>query len=238
MIDIHTHIIPGVDDGSPDLTDSLLMCELALEGGTDTVIATPHSHVPGIDARRHRRQILDGFRVLREAAAERRLPLRLLLGMEIFCAEDLRQGLEEGLFLPMNGTDFCLIEFRFGASAAECRSYINIVKECGRRPVIAHPERYVCVQRDTGEARLWVQEGCRLQINKSSFFGSFGRASRKAAFALLEEGLAEYVGSDAHSPYRRTTYMGDVREFLEEEYSRETAGRLLLENAERDFLLR
>ena len=103
MIDIHAHIIPGVDDGSPDLTDSLLMAELSVESGGDTVIATPHSHVPGEGQREHLMHIRRQAALLREALIRRKIPLTLLLGMEIFCTPDLKDLREAGLVLPMNG---------------------------------------------------------------------------------------------------------------------------------------
>ena len=236
MIDIHTHILPGVDDGSPDLTDSLLMADLAAEGGTSVVIATPHSHVHREDPGGHLLRIRESFQRLSEAVSERNIPVELLLGMEIFCAGDLLEGLENGWFIPMCGTDRYLIEFRFGAPRSECRAHIDTVLEFGGIPVIAHPERYECIQKDPEEAKRWMRRGCRLQINKGSVFGSFGRASRRTALLLLDNRLVTYVGSDAHSPYRRTTYMGDIRDFLSEEYSPGTAAELLQNRAAQDFL--
>ena len=84
ITDIHTHILPGVDDGSRDLTDSVLMAELAVEGGTDTIIATPHSHVPWSDPEDHIIEVKQAYRMLSQELIRRRIPLVLQLGMEIW----------------------------------------------------------------------------------------------------------------------------------------------------------
>lgn len=235
MIDIHAHILPGVDDGSPDMFDSLLLAEMAVESGVDTIIATPHSHVRR-DAGEHMRRIGEAFRALRSEIAARGLPLEILPGMEIFCCADLSDRFEEGTVLSLNRTDRYLIEFPFGESAPQIRQYIETVRDRGGRPVIAHPERYICLQRDLSLAGEWIGMGCQLQMNKDSVFGAFGRKARRTALRLLKAGQYAYVASDAHSPYGRTTHMGDIREFLEKRKSSIAAQRLLERNA-RQYLL-
>ena len=236
MIDIHAHILPGVDDGSPDMLDSLLMAEMAVESGVDTIIATPHSHVRR-DAGEHLLRIGEAFRALREEIAARSLPLKLLAGMEVFCCGDLAERFAEGTILPMNGTDRYLIEFSFGEDAAQIRRYIELVLERGGKPIIAHPERYFCLQRDPSLAGEWIRLGCQLQMNKDSVFGAFGRKERRTALRLLKQRQYTYAASDAHSPYGRTTHLGDIRQFLEQEHSRAAAERLLTRNAE-EYLMR
>lgn len=237
MIDIHAHILPGVDDGSPDMFDSLLMAEMAVESGVNTVIATPHSHVHR-DAHEQMRRIREAFRALRTEIAARGIPLEILPGMEIFCWEDLAARFDEGTVLSLNGTDRYLIEFGFEEAAPQCRRYIETVRERGGRPVIAHPERYTCLQKDLSLAGEWIRMGCQLQMNKDSVFGAFGRKARRTALQLLKKRQYSYVASDAHSPYGRTTHMGDIQEFLEKKYSHVIAERLLTRSAEECLLKR
>ena len=237
MIDIHAHILPGVDDGSRDMLDSLLLAEMAVESGVDTIIATPHSHARR-DAGEHMRRIGEAFRALRTEIAARGLPLEILPGMEIFCCGDLAERFAEGTVLSMNRTDRYLIEFSFGEDAAQIRRYIEFIRERGGRPVIAHPERYTCLQKDPSLAGEWIRLGCQLQMNKDSAFGAFGRKERRTALQLLKKRQYTYVASDAHSPYGRTTHMGDIRQFLEERHSSVTAERLLTRNAEECLLRR
>ncbi len=236
MIDIHTHIIPGVDDGSPDLTDSMLMVDLALESGVDIVFATPHSHVYSEGPEEHLRHIRRNFRALRQTVREQGRPLELIQGMEIFCTDDLEELLIKHLVLPYAGTRRYLIEFPFEEKALICRRHIRTVLDAGGSPVIAHPERYACIQKLRGEAEEWVGMGCQLQINKGSVFGKFGKAAAKTAERLLKDDLVTYAASDAHSPYRRTTHMEDIEEYLTMNYSGTYARKLLEENAEKYLL--
>ena len=236
MIDIHAHIVPGVDDGSPDLEDSVLMAELAVEGGVDTIITTPHGNMSEGPARRleeqeHTGLIRKRLEELQTELVKRNIPLRLYSGMEIFTTEDTVSLLQEGILLPMAGTDHCLIEFDFDASAAWCTRRIVEILDAGWKVIIAHPERYDCVQSDFYTAESWIAMGCQLQANRGSILGSFGREPHRAAWEMLERDFYTYVGSDAHSPYHRTTYMKDVYEVICDAFSVRKADELLEHNA-------
>lgn len=236
MIDIHTHILPGVDDGAEDLTDALLMAELAAESGVHTIIATPHGNIPGGVNLEKSAELKNRLRDLQEKIWERGVPLQLLSGMEIYVTEDVAEKMKDGKVLSLNESDYYLIEFGFFADAGWITDRLEEIRAMGGVPVIAHPERYVCIQKKPEIAADWIDLGCQLQMNKGSIFGKFGRASFYAADRLLGNDCITYVASDAHSPYHRTTYMKDIQEFLQEEYSSAFANRLLQENPQR-FLL-
>ena len=236
MIDIHAHILPGVDDGSPDMEDSILMAQLALEGGVDTIIATPHGNLSEdgdirAQEREHTMAVRRALAELRMELQRRSIPLRICSGMEIFATEDAAELLKDGILLPLLEGPYCLIEFDFGDSAAVCGRRITEMLEAGWKPIIAHPERYDCVQDDPYLAKRWMRMGCQLQINRGSILGSFGREPHTAAWELLEMDLVSYIGSDAHSPYQRTTYMQDVYGVISDAFSVRRANKLLKENA-------
>ena len=234
MIDVHAHILPGVDDGSPDLYDSLLLAEMALESGVTAIIATPHSHARR-DAHEHMRRVRAAYDELCGAIAARSLPLTVLPGMELYCADDLPARLTDGTALPLNGTDRMLIEFPFDAPAAFCLRSIETVLRAGFVPVIAHPERYRCVQGLRAPDAKWRRLGCELQLSKDSVFGAYGSRAGRAAARLLRAGAYTCVGSDAHSPYARTTHMGDIRDYLADRLPAEEAALLLGGNARRNL---
>lgn len=236
MIDIHAHILPYVDDGADDMADALLMAELAVESGVRAVIATPHSNIPGefktYEGTELQRRVSD----LQERIARRGLPLTLLCGMEIYGTEDTAGKIQSGKLISLNGSGYYLVEFGFHKDGEWITAILESIRDLGVVPVVAHPERYVCIQRDPGLALDWIDMGCQLQMNRGSIFGKFGRASFYAADELLKNDWITYVASDAHSPYQRTTYMRDIYEFLKEEFSRSRARRLLTENAEQYLL--
>lgn len=230
MIDIHTHILPAVDDGSPDLEDSLLMAELAVESGVKIIVATPHCNIPGRFENYRSRQMLERFVEFQHVVRERKIPVQILTGMEIYATEDLAEKIKSNRVIPLNHSRYYLIEFGFYKNPEWMTEILDSVLETGAVPVIAHPERYEGVQQNPDFVARWKSMGCLTQTNKGSFFARFGKSAMYTAMQLLSEGLITCVSSDAHSPYSRTTYMGDIRAFLCEEFSKKLADELLVEN--------
>lgn len=229
MTDIHTHILPGLDDGAPDWDSALSMAELAVESGVTVLAATPHCGLPGQEMEGRAERVKDQLAVFRGKLERAGLPLTVCEGMEIFGTEDTAPLLRCGLLIPLNRTRYPLIEFPFEDYSRQATRILGDVARLGYRPVVAHPERYQYVQFDPALLNLWTDMGCLLQINRGSLLGRFGPAAEEAAWAMLDRGFACAVASDAHSPLSRTPWMRDVRELLREEYSESTA-RLLLED--------
>ena len=146
MIDIHTHILPGLDDGSQTLSDSLEMAELALESGVDTIIATPHSNQLGRFENFDLVHLKHVFSRLQQALQEEGIPLTLHLGMEIFASEDLCEKIQAGALLSLNRSRYYLVEFAFDEAPEFIGDILDGMLSVGAIPVIAHPERYFCVQ--------------------------------------------------------------------------------------------
>lgn len=232
MIDIHLHILPGVDDGSPNLESSLEMARLAVESGVHRVIATPHCNLPemsGLNTAGVQMQVAK----LRSALEQTGIPLGVYEGMEIFGTPQTAQRLRHGELCTLAGSQYPLIEFPFTGYAQEATEILNSVLELGFRPIVAHPERYRYVQSDPRLLNLWVEMGCLLQINRGSLFGRFGRHAEALAHGLLERNFASFVASDAHSPTARTPWLRDVAEFLLREYPKKVAWALLENNPRR-----
>lgn len=232
MIDLHAHILPGLDDGARDMEDALGLAELALEGGVDTLVATPHSNQEGRYENYDTPQLRAVYRRLKDELKKENLPLKLLLGMEIFASDDLREKITEGALTGLNQTSYYLVEFPFECDPYWIGECLEEILDLGKTPLIAHPERYACVQDYPALVYEWLRMGCLSQVNKGSLFGKFGRRPHQAVHVLLDNGLATCVASDAHRPYMRTTYMADTREYLEERYGEGTAYYLLEKNPE------
>mgnify|MGYP002552377845 CR=1 FL=1 len=233
MIDLHTHILPGVDDGAPDLETSVLMAAVAAESGVTHLVATPHSNQRGAFENYASQALQVRFDCLCAAVREAGIPLELSLGMEIFGTGDVPKLLREGRLLTINGGRYLLIEFGFHEDPLRIERLLDELLAAGYWPVVAHPERYFCVQ-DTPELLYEFREmGAVLQINKGSVFGRFGEEAERTARFLLENRLAGCVASDAHGADYRTTDMRPVRQFLEERYGEAYAQLLVKVNPRR-----
>ncbi len=242
MIDIHAHILPGVDDGSPDLESSLAMAEMAVESGVTHMVATPHCNIPRRFSNYWGESLQRQFEYFRHALRRARIPLHLYTGMEIFGTFDTPELLQEGMLTTLGGSRYPLIEFPFHGFGRQATEILDAVVSLGYRPVVAHPERYRYTQEDPALLNDWVEMGCLLQVNRGSLLGRFGRAEEALAIALVDRRFAFAVASDAHSHLVRTPWMQDVRDFLCDQFSDDTAQQLLeenprklLKNAEIDF---
>lgn len=233
MIDIHTHVIPGVDDGSQSMQESLELLALAAESGVHTLVATPHCNIPGEFANYAGQALSAQFDRLERARAQAGIPVRLCRGMEIFATPDLPDLLRDGRVWTLNGTRYFLMEFSFTEDPFFCLDVLRRCRDLGFWPIIAHPERYYFVQDDPDLAFSWCIEGFGLQLNKGSLLGRFGPEPQRCAHLLMQHGLAACVASDAHSPNQRSTYMKEIQDYLMDQYGTDYCRLLLEENPAR-----
>lgn len=224
MIDLHSHILPELDDGSQSLEESLAMARMAVQSGVTVMVATPHC----MDDRAQ--QVYAAWRLLREALRDTEIPLKLYLGMEIFGTADTVRLLRAGRLFPLNGSQYPLIEFSFRSTGEEETQILYQVLRAGYRPLVAHPERYGYVRENPELINLWTKMGCLLQINRGSLLGRFGPGAQRMAAELVERGFVTAVATDAHSPRVRTPWMKDIQILLSQEYSPQLARKLLLQN--------
>ena len=224
MIDLHSHILPELDDGSQSLAESLAMARMAVDSGITAMVATPHC------AYDRTKEVLESWQLLNEALRENRIPLKLYPGMEIFGTADTVRLLKEGKLLTLNGSRYPLVEFDFQSSGETETMILRSLCKAGYRPIVAHPERYSYIQRNPQLVNQWHRMGCLLQVNRGSLLGRFGRQAQAMAVEMVERGFAAAVATDAHSPRMRTPWMRDVREMLAKEVSPLCARMLLLEN--------
>ena len=230
MIDIHAHILPGIDDGAENMDDALEMAALAVESGVKTLVVTPHCMDFADRKNFWDTQLMEEIAQFRTQLARENIPLEILPGMEIFGTHKTPDYIRQGKITGINNSDYLLIEFAFHNYAAQATEILERVADLGKRPVVAHPERYEYILEDPSILNLWAEMGCLLQINKGSLLGVFGRREQSLAFELIDRDFAFAVASDAHSSVRRTTWMGDVARLLKQEFSQSTADRLLKVN--------
>ena len=182
MIDLHCHILPGQDDGSQSLEESLEMARMAVDSGVKAVVATPHC------THDRTRDVYSAWRLLSEAMEESGIPLRLFPGMEIYGTENTARMLRDGRLFTLAGSRYPLIEFSFYSDGEEETRILQSVCDCGFRPLVAHPERYSYVQENLRIVNEWYRMGCLLQINRGSLLGRFGYHAQNAALELVRRG--------------------------------------------------
>ncbi len=227
MIDIHSHILPELDDGSQSLRESLAMARMAVDSGVTAMVVTPHCE--GDRAR----EVRESWELLKEALEESEIPLKLYPGMEIFGTPNTVRYLQEGKLFTLNGSRYPLVEFSFRSDGEEETAILRSLRKAGYVPIVAHPERYSYVQRDPGLVNRWFQMGCCLQVNRGSLLGRFGRHARYVGMELVERGFASVVASDAHSSRQRTPWMEDIWNLLSRDISPLCARTLLKDNPQK-----
>lgn len=227
MIDLHSHILPGLDDGARDMQEAVKMAAMAAESGVAAMAVTPHC------VRGNTQEVYEAWKMLRRQLRQAEIPLKLYIGMEIFGTTETAELLQQGVLTTLNGSRYPLIEFGFRTDGEEETEILESVIRAGFRPMVAHPERYEYVQRDPELINLWYKMGCLLQINRGSLLGRFGSAAREMGLALVDRGFATVVASDAHSAQFRTPWMADVRQLLRREFPAGASRYLLHDNPRR-----
>ena len=233
MIDIHSHILPGFDDGARDIFDTLEMVEIAEKSGITTIVATPHCNIPGAYTNYFGEEYKECIQMVREAVRAEGMSVKILPGAEIFGTPEVPELLQQGKLMTLNNSRYLLMEFDFGEDPDIINMILDEVRTMKVLPVIAHAERYTCVQRDPNLVYDWRSKGYPIQINKGSFRGKFGRVEKEIAYLLMEHHLVSVIASDAHRPDFRTPNMKRAFEELSMAYPDEYLDMVFEENPRR-----
>lgn len=235
MIDLHTHILPFLDDGAEDIDEAILMLEMAHDNGTRVIAATPHCNISETeynDVKSTKKILLE----LTAQAQRRDIEITLVGGMEIFGTEDVAEKLCDGSLLTLNGTKYPLVEFDFYEDCDYIFFVLKKISSKGYVPVVAHPERYECFAENPEKLFELYKMGSVIQINKGSVFGAFGEKAKKLSDIILSHRLAAIAASDAHSYEYRTTDLSGFARYLDENYGDGCSPLLLTENPKRILL--
>lgn len=230
MIDIHCHILHGLDDGSDNFEESVMMAQMAHSSGTRMIVATPHCNVPRSFKNQWSADIAKKIVDLNERLASEGTDIKILPGNEIFACGDFLQQLKDGKLITLNNSVYPLVEFDFYEHPKTVFQKLEQLVAEGYVPIVAHPERYEFVQYEEDAAKYIKKIGCLIQLNKGSVMGKFGRSAQHAAHAILDAHLVDIVASDAHSPYVRTPRLENAHEMIGEIYSYDYAQLLLCDN--------
>ena len=196
MIDIHNHILPGIDDGAQNMAESIAMLRMAHADGIEVIVATPH-HFPLTE----RDPSGYPFRIRDEVVEQSQTKITLLVGQEIAISEDVPRELANKTLLSFEQTEYALIELPFFDYPDWVDEALLQIRRDGFTPVIAHPERNTEVQNDPNMLLSIREKGMLTQINAGSLLGHFGDVANETAIRLLEMESVDVIASDAHSAY-------------------------------------
>jgi protein-tyrosine phosphatase len=227
VIDLHCHILPGVDDGAASLADAVAMCRLAAADGCTAMVATPHQRHSSFPAAT-REALRAALAELTETLAGE-LP-RLYMGAEVRVDSELIADLEQpgGEALALAGSRYLLLEFPRSEVGPPPEEVVHELQLAGWRPVLAHPE--VLPWLEVPRLGGLVEAGAMLQLTAAAVTGDFGRFPHERAWELLEEGLVHFVASDSHSPTWRAPGLAKARALLERRLGAAVARLLVEEN--------
>lgn len=224
MIDLHAHVLPGLDHGPWDWAESLEMCRIAVADGITTLAATPHvSEIFPNSVER----IEEACGQLRRRLAEAGMPLVVAAGGDYHVRPDLAP--ENVLTLGGNGRYF-LLEFPYQVLPQRADAFVKVLLQRGLTPIVTHPERTVSLQRDWRRLEALVAQGALVQITAGSLLGQFGKPAAKTAFRFLEKGWVHLLASDAHWAHERVPRLCAARDAAAGTIGAEAARALVEEN--------
>jgi protein-tyrosine phosphatase len=230
MIDLHCHILPGVDDGAHSLEEAVTMCRMAAADGCEAMIATPHQ-------RRGEWWNADraALAALADELQDRIGPgFHVYLGGEVHVDSELLAEIEKlpagGGILPLAGSRYLLIEFDSRGTPREAIHLVHELVVAGWRPIIAHPEFIPWLAPDPELVARLVALGATTQVTAMSVTGDFGRRPQADVNTLLDAGLVHFVASDSHGPRRRPPGLGRARYLIAGRWGEEVAQRLVADN--------
>ncbi len=228
MVDIHTHILPGVDDGPSSVEEALSMLRRFEQEGTDTVVATPHydRHISKLKSPEEIPTLIEN---LKEKTRQEGIKVEILPGAELYLTERTLDLLKEfPRILTINSSSYVLLEFSLDFIVPNLKEIIFDMMTAGFTPIIAHPERNRVLQRHPELLYELVVEGALAQLNAGSLTGLYGDEERTAAERFLDNNLIHAVASDSHNSQDRFASLPQARKIVEKKLGQEKA-RLLFE---------
>lgn len=233
MIDIHTHILPGLDDGARDLEQALQMASAAAREGIIRIIATPHVISGSFDYSRE--QILAATAALNEEINARQIPVQILPGGEYRLEADLPERLRDGSALTLGDSRaYLLVEMPAALLPPDYERVLYEIQLQGVTPVIAHPERNQVIMKNPAILHKLSERGILAQLTSASVTGEFGKETQKCSCRLIEQGSIQFLASDAHTHEgRRSPRLTEARDYIVKSYGRDYAQALVQDNPER-----
>lgn len=228
FVDIHSHILPGLDDGSADMNETMKMLQLASEEGTGTICATPHYR-----PRHWKHSASEAEETLLRTIQmifNKGIDIELFLGNEVYYSESCIASLLSGECKTLNRSRYVLIEFQPATDFPTIqRALYNTMAE-GYIPLLAHVERYDNIFSDLGKVDRLIEQGVYIQVNAGSVTGASGRGMAAFTRKLLKHDMVHVIATDCHNVLHRPPLLKKCHKLISRKYSREYADLLMKGN--------
>jgi protein-tyrosine phosphatase len=222
LIDIHCHIIAGVDDGAKSWDVAAQMCRMAAADGIEHMVATPHANDRYLYNRDEHNAALNHLRSLIGDSP------RLSLGCDFHMSyENVQDALTRPDWYTIDGGKYLLVELSNYGIPQQIEEYFSQLRGKGIRAIITHPERNPILQQDKQRVLRWVEQGCLVQVTGSALTGGWGERAWRTAAWLLEKQAVHVLATDAHDTRNRVPVLSTARKEIEEVYGKELAFALV-----------
>ena len=228
MVDLHHHLLPGLDDGSPNLETSVEMARIAEAEGITHVVCTPHasSRYP-FDARRN----AEGLAALRAALQNAGIQLQLGLGCDFHISYDnVQDALANPSHYSINGFEYLLIELPDFSISPNLQETLYELRLQGLTPILTHPERNPTLQRDPDRLLPWLRDGLLCQVTAGSVLGHMGKEAERLARRMLKNRWAHFLATDAHNTTSRAPRMREAADLVAKRHGPEYAEQICRSN--------
>jgi protein-tyrosine phosphatase len=229
MIDLHCHLLPGIDDGPQTLEESIELCRIATADGVTHAIVTPHIH-PG-RWENTRQSIQRDCENLQSELLKNNIPLQLGFAAEVRLTDQIMQQVDDNeipFYGEVDGYNIMLLEFPHGHIIPGSDKLVAWLLQRNIRPLIAHPERNKQIMKDPTQLQPFIKAGCWLQVTAGSVTGNFGEQAQHIAHQLLKDDFVTVLASDGHNAKARQPALQQAFDAIAVQYGTERARRLTL----------
>ena len=228
MVDLHHHLLPGLDDGSPDLATSVQMARMAQDDGITHIVCTPHASSQFVfNTEKNSAQLAS----LRSALREQGINVTLGLGCDFHISYDnVQDALAHPTRYSINGREYLLVELADYSISPNMQETFYELRLAGLTPILTHPERNPTLQRDPDRLIPWLRDGLLCQVTAGSVTGAMGREARAFAHRLLARRWVHFLATDAHNTTSRPPSMRQAYDLVSKKYGAAYADMITLQN--------
>jgi protein-tyrosine phosphatase len=217
MVDIHSHILPGIDDGAQTIDEAIKMAQAAVEDGITHLYATPH-HRNG-KYENEKSEIMHEVNLFNMELIKRGIPLQVLPGQESRLYKEMAEDLDHGILVPLNNTvNYLLIEFPSSNVPANATDILYEINLKNYKPIIVHPERNIEIMENPELLYELIKAGSLTQITANSIIGNFGKKIMNFSHELIKANMVHFIASDAHNTTSRSFHLKEAYETIQKGY--------------------